>query len=302
MSQEIEFQSPAFRNRIRLWLLDHPKLNPYGFSFDRTYRILTNQFRMFPDFIIIGSTKSGGESLMHYLRQHPSIEIQHDVHFFDYTTSNKLEWYKTHFPTSFYKSYLKIFRNTDLVSGEMTSTYLFHPRVAERIRKTIPNVRLIVNLRNPVDRAYSAYNHMVRAGWETKTFEDAINSELKRIEIIKEDSELRIKNPNFSNYLMFLYLRQGNYAEKLKDWLKLFPREKFFIFSTDELAEKPTEVIEQVFDYLNVPNFKIKNLERQNVGKYNKMKGSVRDFLIDYYKPYNRNLYELLGKKLDWDK
>ena len=302
MSQKIEFQSPTFRDRIRLWLLDHPRLNPYRFSFDRTYRLLTNRFRMYPDFIIIGSIKSGGQSLMYYLRQHPSIEVQHDVNFFQYTYSNRLESYRAYFPTSFYKAYLKTFHNTDLVSGEMTSSYIFHPQIPERVKETIPNVKLIVNLRNPVDRAYSAYNHMVRDGWESKTFEDAINSELRRIEIIEEDGRLNSKNPHFENFHMFLYLRQGNYAEKLRTWMEFFPKEKFFIFSTNELAEKPTEVIGQVFDHLNVPNIKIKNFERRNVGKYNKMKESMRDFLVDYYKPYNKNLYELIGKKFDWDK
>ena len=71
-----ELQSSTFRQHARLWLFDHPTLNPYKFSFNSAYRLLTNKFRILPSFIIIGSTKSAGYSLMNYLRQHPSIQIR----------------------------------------------------------------------------------------------------------------------------------------------------------------------------------------------------------------------------------
>ena len=297
-----ELQSSTFRQHVRLWLFDYPALNPYKFSFNRAYRLLTNKFRILPSFIIIGSTKSAGYSLMNYLRQHPSIQIQHNVHFFEYTYSNRLEWYRSHFPSSFYKSCLRIFNKNDLISGEMTSTYIFHPHVPERIRKTIPNVKLIVNLRNPVDRAYSAYNMMVREGYETRTFEDAINSELRRIELIKENNKLETKNPDFDNWVQFSYLRHGNYAEKLRTWMKLFPSEQFFIFSTDELNETPLKILNQLFKYLGTSNFEVNVQERHNVGKYEKMKESIKQFLVDYYRPSNKNLYKLIGKNFTWDK
>ena len=73
-----------FTNKIRLWLLDHPSFNPYKFSLKRAYRIITNQIRVLPDFIVIGSSKSGTTSLHYYLIQHPSIIAERNVHFFEY--------------------------------------------------------------------------------------------------------------------------------------------------------------------------------------------------------------------------
>ena len=285
-----------FANKIRLWLLDHPDFNPYRFSLSRAYRILTNQIRVLPDFIVIGSSKSGTTSLHYYLIQHPSIIAERDVHFFEYMQTNSIEWYRAHFPTKAYKNFKK------LTVGEQTATYLFHPLIPKRIHTTIPNAKLIVVLRNPVDRAYSNYKHQVREGIEKRTFEEAIKSELKRIEICKNNPEYKINNNDFNNHVVFSYLRHGIYVDFIKAWMKFFTKEQFLILPTYELNNNRVKFLKQVFDYLNVPNFEISDIVRQNVGEYKKLDKSTRKFLVDYYRPHNKRLFQLLGKNFDWDK
>ena len=298
-SNQIERSSVT--NKIRLWLLDHPSFNPYRFSLKSAYRIVTNQIRVLPDFVVIGSSKSGTTSLHYYLIQHPSIIAERNVHFFEYIHTNSIEWYRAHFPTKAYKNFKKIIRKEKLIVGEQTATYLFHPLVPKRIHATMPNVKLIVILRNPVDRAYSNYQHQVKEGIEKRTFEDAIKSELKRIEISKKEPEYKINNDDFNNHVIFSYLRHGIYVDFIKAWMEFFTKDQFLILPTYELDNNHVKFLKQVFNYLNVPNFKIKSLERQNVGEYKKLDKSTRQFLIDYYRSHNERLFKLLGKKFDWD-
>ena len=291
-----QIERSSFTNKIRLWLLDNPDFNPYRFSLKRAYRIMTNQLRVLPDFVVIGGTKSGTTSLHYYLIQHPGIISERNVHFFEYMQTNSIEWYRAHFPTKAYKNFKK------LTVGEQTATYLFHPLIPKRIHTTIPNAKLIVVLRNPVDRAYSNYKHQVREGIEKRTFEDAIKSELKRIEICKNNPEYKIKNNDFNNNVVFSYLRHGIYVDFIKAWMKFFTKEQFLILPTYELNNNRVKFLKQVFDYLNVPNFEINDIKRQNVGEYKKLDKSTRKFLVDYYRPHNERLFELLGKKFEWDK
>ena len=291
-----QIERSSFTDKIRLWLLDHPDFNPYKFSLKRAYRIMTNQLRVLPDFVVIGSTKSGTTSLHYYLIQHPGIISERNVHFFEYMQTNSIEWYRAYFPTKAYKNFKK------LTVGEQTATYLFHPLIPKRIHTTIPNAKLIVVLRNPVDRAYSNYKHQVREGIEKRTFEEAIKSELKRIEICKNNSEYKINNDDFSNHVIFSYLRHGIYVDFIKAWMEFFTKEQFLILPTYDLNNNRAKFLKQVFDYLNVQNFEIKDVERQNVGEYKKLDKSMRKFLVDYYRPHNERLFKLLEKNFDWDK
>ena len=309
----------SIRERLRLWLLEHPELNQYrfsvgltldpawqehpnNFSIGRAFQMATSSIRTLPNFIIIGSSKSGTWAIHNYLLQHPDVDYSaRNIHFFEYAYSNKISWYKSHFPTKLYKSLVESIHKRKCLMSEHTSTYLHHPLIPQRVKDGIPDVKLIVSLRNPIDRAYSNYHMFVRIGTEKRTFEDAVFSELKRIEIIKENDNFQIKNPNFSNCVEFNYLRHGTYVDKLENWLKSFRREQFCIVENKDLSKNPQQVLDKIFEFLNVPHFKLRQEERWNVGKYKKMKESTRKTLQDFFKPYNERLYKLLSQNFSWD-
>ena len=165
----------------------------------------------------------------------------------------------------------------------------------------MPNVKLITVLRNPVDRAYSNYHAQVREGFEKRTFDDAIKSELKRIEIGKKEPEYKINNDDFNNHVIFSYLRHGIYVDFIKSWMEFFTKDQFLILPTYDLNNNHTKFLKQVFEYLNVPNRKVNGLERKNVAEKKKLDKSTRKFLVDYYRPHNERLFKLLGKNFDWD-
>ena len=292
----------SFKSHMRRLLLTHPKLNPYRFSPNSTFRFLTSSFRHLPHFLIIGTSKAGKHSVLSYLNQHPDIKAgtKHNVgiYYFDTTFEYKsLSWYKSHFPSKFSK--FKII-------GEASGTYLNHPLAPERIKKILPQAKLINFFRNPVDRAYSAYNHSSKFGLEHSSFDVAIESEIKRINLMHDNPESIINNVDSVNFLQFSYLRHGHYALNLENWFNYFKKNQFMHFSTEDLDQNYDEIMNSLFIFFNLSKINLKKEDRKNIGvgkgKYPSMNEKTRDFLIDYYKPHNEKLYNLIGKKFDWDK
>src|SRR5437879_9845243 len=136
---------------------------------EKLYRGTTNWIRLLPDFIIIGTQRGGTTSLYSYLASHPSVgpASTKEVHFFDNKYTKGLAWYRAHFPSAIEKYYAEHIQKRKFITGESSPYYLFHPHVPKRVAKDVPHAKFIVLLRNPVDRAYSQYNHAVDGGRET---------------------------------------------------------------------------------------------------------------------------------------
>ena len=288
-------------SKTKLWLLSNPKFNPYKFSLKKFYRNLTSGSRVLPDFIIIGAGRAGTTALYTYLIQHPSIITAStdndapvaDLHFFEYMISDKISWYKSHFPRKSKNSF---------VTGEFTSTYMYHKNVPERIFNLIPKIKLIVILRNPIDKAYSTYNQQSHFNEVTSSFEETIKAEFARIDLIKNHIEYTNNNPNFDNYVEYNIIRHGIYFNYLEKWLKIFPKKQIFVVDSNELENFPQQTLNKVFEFLNLSPHEIPNLAKVNVGKYSPMTESTRESLIEFYKPHNAKLNNLLGTNFDWNK
>ena len=115
--------------------------------FSKAFRMITAIQRSFPDFIIIGAQMCGTTSLYDYLAKHPNVLLSYvkEIHFFDHSYNKGLLWYRSFFP-------LRIIKGKRM-TGEASPYYIFHSHSAKRIAKTLPSVKLIVMLRNPVDRS-----------------------------------------------------------------------------------------------------------------------------------------------------
>ena len=121
---------------------------------------------MLPEFLIIGAQKSGTTSLYNYLTQHPMVgtAFEKEVRYFNNHFDKGLNWYKAHFP-------LRI-RSSQFMTGEGEPSYLPHPVAPQRVYELVPQVKLIVMLRNPVDRAFSHYQHRFIRDREPRSFEE----------------------------------------------------------------------------------------------------------------------------------
>ena len=285
-----------------LFFKNHPRLFVPPLSVHNVFRALTGNFRIKPDFIIIGAQKCGTSSLFYYLSSHPFVKPSQkkEIRFFDRYGHLGLNWYKGNFPSYFEKKLFKIKNGQSFVTGEATSSYIFHPSVPKIISKQLPKVKIIAMLRNPVDRAYSHYNMIRRIGKENLDFEEAIEREKSRIS--GEENKIT-KNLNYFSIPLnyYAYLSHGLYVNYLKNWLKYFPKEQIQLSTMEELESNPMDVYKQFTRFLQIPDWSPSEFPKKNWGEYNKMNDKTRKRLVKFFENSNLELYQLLGRKFDWD-
>ncbi|HIK32301.1 MAG TPA: sulfotransferase domain-containing protein [Oscillatoriales cyanobacterium M59_W2019_021] len=226
------------------------------------------------DFLIIGAQKCGTTSLYHYLTQHPQVVSanQKEVHFFDLNYSLGLEWYKRQLgqgdcPNCLY--------------GEASPYYIFHPRVPQRVYQHFPQVKLIVLLRNPVERAISHYYHEFnRLKVETLSLEEAIAREPERL---KGELEKLDADPNYYSYnhQHYTYLSRGLYLEQLQRWMKLFPKEQFLILSSEEFWTNPDRTLAEVLNFLQLSPLQLETYLSYNAGNYSQGASSPKNRILE---------------------
>jgi len=290
-------------NRIKLglWLRKHKTCLSIARSLNKLFYTATGFTHVLPDFLIIGAAKSGTTSLYQYLTQHPLVipGVGKEVYFFDKKFDKGINWYKSFFPTKLRKSRLEKKLKRNCITGEATPRYLYHPHTPKRVFDLIPTVKLIVLLRNPIDRAYSHYQMEAKQDNNELPFEEAIEQEEKRI---MDDIKKMERDENFYsvNFYRKSYLTRGIYVDQLKRWFEYFPREQFLILKSEDFYSKTPEVYQQVLDFLNLPKFELNSFKAYKMRKYSSISEETRKKLADYFRPYNEQLYQLLGRNFDW--
>ncbi|MGI8907524.1 MAG: sulfotransferase domain-containing protein [Candidatus Sumerlaeaceae bacterium] len=261
-------------------------------------RRLTGPLRVLPDFLILGAQKAGTTTIYDNLVKHPLVlpaDIK-EVHFFDNAWAHRVNWYRAHFPTRTAMS-----AHEGSITGEGSPYYLFHPLVPARVKQVVPGAKFIMVLRNPVDRAYSHYQHEARKGREPLTFPDAIAQEAKRI---AGEVDRLAADPNYRSTALqhFSYIERGKYAEQLRRWFNVFPREQFLILTSDELNRQFQDTMQKLYAFLGLPDHAIETPKRSNVGSYSKMEPETREQLLELFRPHNAELEKLIDRTLDWNK
>jgi hypothetical protein len=166
------------------------------------------------------------------------------------------------------------------------------------MKKLFPDSKLIIVLRNPVDKTYSHYYLGTKFG-ETRTFEEVIEDDMTDISKWNIDS----KDDNyFATKVENSKLARGFYVEQLPMWFELFSKNQILIISSEELASNTKNTMNDIFKFLNLPEYEIPNIDKVNVSKYSQMNPETRKILIDFFKPYNEQLYNFLNRKFDWNK
>lgn len=232
----------------KTFVASHPIINPYR---------LSAFARMLPNFLIIGAGKSGTTSLFNYLLQHPRIKPprKKEIHYFDVNYNKGLQWYKAYFPII----------SPNKITFEATSNYLETKQAPKIIHDLLPNVKLILVLRNPTDRAYSHYQNSVRNGTETLSFQDALKTNKA-------------------------YIDGSMYGEHLKHWVEYFPKKQFFIMKYQEL----TKHFNEIFDFLGIENYPINTQEQFKVGgDYPQMEIEIRKKLDQIFEESNKELFKV---------
>ncbi|MDP9365630.1 MAG: sulfotransferase domain-containing protein [Chloroflexota bacterium] len=243
------------------------------------------RLRQPPGFIIVGAQKGGTTSLHRYLTHHPDVggALRKEVHFFSWRYDEGLDWYLAHFPQ----------RGEYAFVGEASTSYLSDPDVPERVRRAVPDVRLIALLRNPIDRAYSQYQMNVRKEFEPLSFEEAIAAEPDRLASASSRSDTLWRYSS--------YLTRGLYADQLGWWFDAFPREQVLVLSSEAFFERPADCLRESLAFLGLSPWEPAEYEVHNPGAYGDMRPETRARLAAYFAPHNRRLHDLLGRDFGWD-
>ena len=220
--------------------------------------------KILPNFFIVGAAKAGTTSLYHYLKQHPEIYMSPikepnyfakdiDVSAFEesyrnimtidtkeYFSKEKLPELLSIFITDF-SDYVQLFRDVtnEKAIGEASVSYLYSKVAAQEIKKLVPNAKIIMVLRNPIERAYSHYLMNLRGG---------ITSNKNFLDEVIQDFNKKHKGWGISH----LYIDLGLYYEQVKRYLDTFPKENVKIILYEDYKQNPKKVLVELLDFLEV--------------------------------------------------
>jgi len=206
-----------------------------------------------PNFLIIGAQKAGTTSLANYLDQHPDVYMSpvKEPNFFaleEPGASAGRQSPVNSYEISSIEAYRKLFRGvtTETAVGEASPWYLYSPVAPERIKRYVPEARLIAILRDPAERAYSQYLHFLRDGIETEPdFLSALRAEAARL---RDGAAADAAERDAAG----AYLGRGFYHAQLRRYLELFDRERVMICFSEDLSRDPERLLRDVFRFLGV--------------------------------------------------
>lgn len=244
-----------------------------------------------PEFMIIGAQKSGTTSLYKYIESFSKNFLPpayKELQYFSENYNCSKRYYESYFPSC----------PAGYITGEASPTYLFYHKAPKRIKKFYKNIKLVVLVRNPIDRAYSHYNFLNltdrTSGVDPLSFDEAVRREEERV-FVKEDSDF------FFEYKKFSYKKRGLYAEQLERWFECYDPSNFFFIETDELEKKPEKVVESLFEFLGLERNELPiHNQKHNENSYGPMSKESRDYLKKYFLVPNKKLFNLIGKSYDW--
>lgn len=186
-----------------------------------------------PHFLGLGTQKGGTTTLFQLLRQHPQVYLPtcKEVHYFDLNAEAGESWYRSHFKNA----------TPGQKCGEITPFYLFHPDVPHRIQQLLPDARMIVLLRHPVDRAISQLFHTKRLGLEPLQPADALQAEASRL---ASGDPISLQEHS--------YVSRSRYLEQLERYEALFSSHQLLIMRSEDLFEDPVTAWKTLEQFLEL--------------------------------------------------
>jgi hypothetical protein len=213
-----------------------------------------------PNFFVVGAPKAGTTALYAYLDQHPRVYMSplKEPCYFAPEQSQPNTY-------SSWDGYLTLYRGVreETAIGEATACYLWSRAAAQNIAACIPHARIIISLRNPVDRAFSQYLERLTMGATRKSFREEI------------ESSLRCSHDGKVDYL-WPFLEVGRYHEQVLRYFRVFPRAQVYILFYDDLVRAPGRMVARLYEFLGVdPSFLPDVSQRHNEPQVPKLVGAT---------------------------
>lgn len=266
-----------------------------------------------PSFLIIGAQKAATSSLYTYLLNHPNIipaKVK-ELNFFnnDYNYQKGNNWYRDQFT-----KYINPFKKH--LSFEATPSYLYVPYVPERIYKYNPDIKLIIILRDPVKRAYSAWNmykklHSIKntpAATKRGYIQNRDNN-LTKVLFGKDypgfEECVELEFGYMKNQTQFLepsFIRRGIYNEQIERYYRYFDKKQFLILDYLDFEKNLEVVMNQTTEFLGLKSLtpEYYELNIANKGEYSDEKPLIFKDLYAFFEPHNEKLYSLINRRYNW--
>lgn len=234
------------------------------------------------NFLIAGVQKAGTTTLDALLRAHPEINMatKKEVHFFD-----RAHHFRGEPNYKFYHDFFEF--ESGKLCGEATPKYLYLEESIERIAAYNPEMKFIIILRNPVDRAYSHWNMEFNRERETENFDNALKLEKQRL-----------LNPTPFARSCYSYVDRGRYFQQLTTLHKLFPKENCLLLNYQHLSDNPLSLLKSVTNFLGISNLEYMDVPNLNKSQYgSKITAEQKSFILDQL----QDDITSLNKLVSWD-
>lgn len=247
----------------------------------------TSPLRMLPAFVVVGTKRGGSTALFEYLLSHPMIRhgnVRKGSRYFDMHYDRGWSWFRSTFPLA---------SRREVITGDASPYYMFHPLAPQRLAAALPEARLLAVLRDPVDRAWSHWQFERRRGHEDLPFEEAIAREPERL---AGEAERIAAGGESVAWRHYSYLARSRYAEQLERLYQLFPPSQVFVCQSEALLADPNATLARAWPFLGLAPHRIDQPRTYKVGGYqDAVPLGVRARLEEYFAPWNERLYQLPG-------
>lgn len=276
-------------------------VRPAAMRGSRWWGQFTSDRRMLPSFLIVGAQRCGTTSMYRALVQHPAIlrpALRKGIHFFDTGYRQGLDRYRGNFPLETSARRVAARTGVPTQTFESSPYYMFHPAAAERIAADLPDVKLLVLLRDPVERAYSAHAHEYARGFDPEPFERAIELEPERL--AGEEERLRSDPAAYSHaHQHQAYVTRGHYIDQLERLAKSVDRDRIHVVDSQDFFDDPGSVYPGVLEFLGLPRH-VPVFDQHNARPRSPMDDAVRDRLAAQYAESDTRLETWWGQTPSW--
>lgn len=263
---------------------------------------ITAPLRLRPSYLIVGAQRCGTTSLHRAVAKHPDVAppmLRKGLHYFDTQYPKGFAWYRGHFPLAAPARLRRAARGTRPISGESSPYYMFHPLAPERIVADLPDVRLIVMVRDPVERAWSAYTHERARGFESEDFEVALRLENSRL---KGEVERLLADPGYISlaHRHQAYVHRGHYVEQLAHLRRLVGPSRLLVVDSQRFFSTPEKEYAAAIEFLGLRPWTPQAFERANARPRADIDNAVQDQLLAHFRPHDEALATFLGWAPSW--
>lgn len=272
----------------------------------RGFGAATSSLRVDPDYLIIGTKRGGTTSLARYLLLHPDVrplfparETRKGTYFFDVNYERGEAWYRSHFPTRMAHDRRQRRSADPLAIGEATPYYLHHPHAPVRARGLVPDAKIIVLLRDPMERAFGHWEERTRNGVESLSFADAIDVEAARL----DGEEARVSaDPSYQSFAHqhYSYLDQGRYARGLRRWMDLYPANQILVLRSEDFYADPGAIYAETLSFLGLRPHELDEFRAWNRKPKDDVDPDVANRLRSLLADDVAELETLLGRPMNW--